>query len=83
MQRKAERMEKLANKFTKGMPLKLRSEKKEFKPKVVKKANIDQQTKDEKNYLGTELFTILQQAKKESKVEDDKMEQKMVEQINQ
>ena len=41
MKRKAERMENLANKFTQGMPLKLRSEKKAFKPRIVKKAKDD------------------------------------------
>ena len=42
MARKAERMEKLANKFTQGMPMKVRSEKKAHKLRVVKKDNDDQ-----------------------------------------
>ena len=42
-----------------------RSQKKAFKPRVVKKDNMDEQTKDEKEYLGGELFTILQEVKKE------------------
>ena len=40
-----------------------RSEKPAFKPQVIKKDNTDQQTKDEKEYLGDELFTMLKEAK--------------------
>jgi len=47
-----------------------RSEKPAFKPQVVKKDNTDQQTKDEKEYLGEELFTMLKEAKIKTKDED-------------
>lgn len=40
-----------------------RSKKREFKPVEVKKDNMDQQTKDEKEYLDPELFQILQDVK--------------------
>lgn len=40
-----------------------RSAKKDFKPMEVKKDNMDEQTKDEKEYLGGELFLILQDIK--------------------
>lgn len=40
-----------------------RSTKKQYKPKEEKKDNMNQQTKDEKEYLDPELFTILQDVK--------------------
>ena len=48
-----------------------RSEKPAFKPQVVKKDNTDQQTKDEKEYLGDELFTMLKEAKIKTKDEEE------------
>ena len=42
-----------------------RSQKKQFKPDLVKVDNEDQWTKDEKEYLGTELFAILQDRRKQ------------------
>lgn len=61
MQRKAERMANM-NTF-KGNPTMPRSEKVAFKPRIVKRDNRDQQTKDEQEYLGMELFGILKQVK--------------------
>ena len=46
-----------------------------MKFKVVKKDNMDEQTRDEKEYLGSELFTILQQVKKDHDYEDDSFEE--------
>ena len=57
MAKKQQRMLNL--KVFRGNPPMPRSEKVAFKPKVQKKDNMDQQTKDEKEYLGTELFGIL------------------------
>mmetsp|Transcript_9388 Transcript_9388/g.14311 ORF Transcript_9388/g.14311 Transcript_9388/m.14311 type:complete len:115 (+) Transcript_9388:2351-2695(+) len=53
-----------------GRPLYPRSQKKAFKPRIIKKDNLDEQTKDEKEYLGTELFSILQQVKQEFDIDD-------------
>lgn len=40
-----------------------RSQRKAFKPRVVKKDDMDEQTKDEKQYLAPELFIKLQESK--------------------
>jgi len=61
MKRKQERIANL--KTFKGQPMKPRSEKVAFKPVVVKKDTRDEQTKDEQEYLGMELFGILKQVK--------------------
>ena len=65
---KAEQMKNIT--LFKGRPLNPRSQKKAFKPKVVKIDNMDEQTKDEKEYLGSELFAILQQVKQEYDIEE-------------
>ena len=39
-----------------GKPAVIRSEKVAFKPIVVKRDNMDQETKDELEFLGVELF---------------------------
>ena len=44
-----------------GKPAVPRSEKKAFKPLVIKKENMDEATKDQREYLGLELFGILRQ----------------------
>ena len=49
--------------FFKGKRDQFRSTKKQFKPLEVKVDNMNQQTKDEKEYLDPELFTILQDVK--------------------
>ena len=49
--------------FFKGKRDQFRSVKKQFKPLEVKVDNMSQQTKDEKEYLDPELFTILQNVK--------------------
>ena len=46
-----------------GKKIAFRSEKKRFKAVVKKVDNSDQQTKDEKEYLGDQLFEILQDVK--------------------
>lgn len=56
---KAEKMENFS-KFN-GKPAVPRSEKKAFKPLVIKKDNMDEATKDQREYLGLELFGILRQ----------------------
>ena len=51
-----------------------RSTKKQFKPVEKKKDNMDEQTRDEKEYLGSELFVILQGIQKainKGEIEDD------------
>jgi hypothetical protein len=53
-----------------GLPLIPRSTKKAFKPRTEKKDEMSPQTRDEKEYLDFELFTILQEAKN-IKVETD------------
>ena len=54
------KQEKLKNlKVFKGHHLRERSQKKAFKPRVVKKDNMDEETLDQKHYLGNELFAIL------------------------
>ena len=45
------------------MPLVPRSQRKAFKPIIIKKDDMDQQTKDEKQYLAPELFVKLQEQK--------------------
>jgi len=59
-----------------------RSEKPAFKPQVVKKDNTDQQTKDEKEYLGEELFTMLKEAKIKTKDEDQENPTQITEQTD-
>ena len=44
-----------------GKPAVPRSERLAFKPVVVKKDNMDEATKDQREYLGLELFGILKQ----------------------
>ena len=44
-----------------GKPAVPRSEKTAFKPLVIKKDNMDEATKDQREYLGLELFGILRQ----------------------
>ena len=44
-----------------GKPAVPMSEKKAFKPLVIKKDNMDEATKDQREYLGLELFGILRQ----------------------
>ena len=57
LRKKAERQKNFS--LFKGNPQMPRSERKEFKPVVVKKAILDQQTKDEMEYLDKETFGIL------------------------
>ena len=52
-----------------GMPLVPRSLRKAFKPRVEKKDDMDEQTKDEKQYLAPELFVKLQNMKSKQQKE--------------
>ena len=55
-----ERAEKLKDMVLfRGHELKQRSEAKQIKRKVVKKDNMDEEQKNQKEYLGSELFDIL------------------------
>lgn len=53
-----------------GKPAVKRSEKLEFKPVVIKKDNMDQDTKDQREYLGLELFGIFQQINLEEEIKE-------------
>lgn len=52
-------LEALSKSTFQGKKVQFRSTKKRFKAVVKKQDNLDQQTKDEKEYLGVELFDIL------------------------
>lgn len=64
---KAKRMQE-QNRFQ-GHPHYPRSQKKAMQARVVKKNTMDEQTRDEKEYLGTELFQALQQEKLKERTE--------------
>jgi hypothetical protein len=45
-----------------------------LKKKKVNTNNLDEQTREEKQYLGSELFTLLQQVKKDFKFDSESEE---------
>ena len=74
-QRQREKAEKARNQVLfRGLPLVPRSMKKAFKPVAEKKVEMSPNTRDNKQYLDSDLFDVLTQFQKEHKDDQDEEE---------